>query len=718
MSNLLDHIKENTVDGVFFQTDQYFEKGIDADGVQDAVDDTARLLAQILKEAKREYYVNAITKRYKDIKVKVLKDAVKTAIDDKKEKEKKQRLTRDGIQLEFNMDEDLDLPMGVDEFQAMLFGVYEYKGKYYNPREKKEISNFTMRVLYHVKTGDDTAYKILELKSAIFNKSEVIRINTDDMCSLSAFRKIIARRHGFHFKGTDLDLIGISEKLSHDEQPTKFVKVLGYNKRGNFYAFANGIVDCNTDDYEFKEIDEYGIVVHQDESLFIPAMSKIFADKDDQFINDKKFMYMKSEITFKDWAAKFSRVYGKKGSAMIIFAVACIYRHHIYKSMQRRFPMAFLYGQRGSGKGTLMESLLHLFGVPQDQLMLGGESTSKGFMRKLAQYSNAMIWLDEYKNNIKKEKIESLKNIYDGIGYERAKSDNSFETTSTPISSGAVLSGQEMPVVEPALFGRCILLSFTPGKFNDDDRKAKMELNEIESKGISHLTVYLLQYAPVMEKAYKETYEKAFSDIITEVGNKEIDDRLYQNVACLVAVHRLLEANGCEFPFTARETQDFLIKNMIEQYEILAGSDDTAKWWQVVESLLSQHMIKEGTHFELKNGYLFIKIQEVHPLYQKELRSRNDPNVLDKSTLEHYLCMDTVKYVDKVRMRFTDGSNTQAYRFKYSELGIDLIKIQDVEELKAKFREMGLEYRDDSENSGDDKKKDDENEKTNDDLPF
>jgi len=702
--SLIEYIKSNVVDAIYYKTDRLFEKELDADAYEDAIDTTSKLLASIPKDSKREFYINAIIKKHSSIKSKILKDAIKNALEEKKILNKK---INTGTQLEIEIPEDMNLPEGVDSLQAMMFGVYEYKGKYYNIREKREITNFTMKVLYHVQTGDETAYKIIELKSNVFNRTEVIRINTDDLCSVSSFKKIIARRHGFHFKGTDLDLIGISEKLSHDEENTRFVNMLGYNKRHNYYAFANGIVDTSTNDFDFKEVDEYGIVKHKDYSLFIPALSKIFADKDDQFINDKKFIYMKSEIKLIDWSEKFTRVYGPKGMAMIVYAIACMYRNSIYKSMQRRFPMVFLYGQRGSGKGTLMESLLHLWGIPQDQLMLGGESTSKGFMRKLAQYSNAIVWLDEYKNNIRKEKIESLKNIYDGIGYVKAKSDNSLETTTTPISSSAVLSGQEMPVVEPALFTRCILFSFIPGKFSDEDRQAKKELNDMEAQGISHMTVELLQYAPIIDAEYKNTYESTFTDIISKVSNKQIDDRLYQNIACVIAVYRLLHANKLDLGFTPLQLENFLIENMKEQYTILAGSDDIAKFWQVVASLFSQKMISEGNHFMLKNGYVYIKIQEVHPLYQKELRNRNDPNILDKSTLEHYITMDKNKYIDKVRMRFDDGSNTWCQQFKYSELDIDLIRIVDEGEMKAKYKEMGMEYIDQNE----------ENAKNND-LPF
>ena len=66
---------------------------------------------------------------------------------------------------------------------------------------------------------------------------------------------------------------------------------------------------------------------------------------------------------------------------------------------------------------------------------------------------------------------------------------------------------------------------------------------------------------------------------------------------------------------------------------------------------------------------------QVHPLYLKELRSRNDPNILSKSTLEHYLKLDPTMYIDYVRKRFSDGSNNWCYKMKYSKLGIDMIRV-------------------------------------------
>ena len=596
----------------------------------------------------------------------------------------------------------LGLPHGVDETEAVMFGIYEYNNRYWALGKfgKYEISNFTMKVLYHVQTSADTAYRLIEIKN-VFGKTKIINLNTDDFVSLGPFKKVIARAGNYIFKGVDSDLGKLQEKLQRDEKPTQLVQTLGWNKRGSFYAFANGIVPCQPDEdvskpLQFHPSDEYGIITHEERNYFIPANSKIFEDKDNLFANDKKFLFVNNNhCNFETWSTLNYQVYGEKAIIGQLYYIAACFRSIIFPAIGRRFPILNCYGQRGSGKGTFLESLMWLYGKPQDQIMLGGASTTVGFMRKFAQFSDAFVWLDEYKNNIAPKMLESLKNIYDGIGYERGKKDNSFETESTPINSACVLSGQEMPTAEPALFTRVIMLSFKPGKgWGDEDRRRFKKLQKMQEQYLTHITANLVRYRHLFEEKYKSEFESTFPEIIKKVNNKEVDERMMLNISALAAVYKVAEG-FLKFPFTYEHAEKFLIKNMSDQFTILAGSDDVAKWWQVVENLFTMGTIKEGTDFELADGYLYIRIQQVHPHYQKELRSRNDSHVLDKSTLEHYVKMDAAVYCDYERKRFEDGSNSWVHKFIYKALGIDLIRIKDANHAKSKYLEMGIDMNDD-----------------------
>ena len=589
----------------------------------------------------------------------------------------------------------IGLPHGVNEEEAIEFGIYEYKNRYWGigKQGKYEISNFTLKVLYHVQTSADTAYRLIEIKN-VFGKTKIINLNTDDFVSLGPFKKVIARAGNYIFKGMDSDLGKLQEKLQRDERPTRLVQLLGWNKRGNFYAFANGIVACPADmnpnePMQFLETDEYGILRLDEENYFIPANSKIFEDKDNLFANDKKFIFQANDdLNFQKWSSLNYKVYGEKAIVGQLFYVASVFSDLVFTAVGRRFPILNCYGQRGSGKGTFIESFMWLFGKPQDQIMLGGASTVVGFMRKFAQFSNAIVWLDEYKNNLMVKMIESIKNIYDRIGYERGKKDNSFETESTPINSACILSGQEMPTAEPALFTRVIMLSFKPGKgFTDEDRRNFKALQKMQEQNLTQITAHIVRYRNMFETMFKEQFEQTFPEIIKRVNNKEIDERMMLNIAVLAATYQVA-ANFITFPYTYEQAEKFMIRNMKEQFTILSGSDDIAKWWQIVENLFTIGIIKEGVDFELENGYLYIRLQQVHPHYQKELRSRNDPHSLDKSTLEHYLKMDGAIYIGYERKRFEDGSNSWVHKFVYRMLNIDLIRIKDEAQANAKYFEM------------------------------
>lgn len=556
--------------------------------------------------------------------------------------------------------------------------------------KKEEITNFKMRIIYHVATSDDVAFRIIQIKNT-FGLDKVVRVNTDDFVSAGSFKKVIARQGNFIFKGADHDLIRLQDMLQREEKPTELVDTLGWHPRGGFYAFANGIYLVDAE--KFLSVDEFGIVEHErdarPQNYFIPAMSRMFAEKEDMYTNDKKFRLIESEITFEEWAKLFDKVFGENGRMGIVFYVAALFRDIIFAKNASRFPMLFAYGKRGSGKGTMIQSLMRLFGEGQDQIMLGGKSTIVGFMRKLAQYRNALVWLDEYKNTINLQIIESIKNIFDGIGYERGRKDNTFQTESTPIRSAAILSGQEMPTVEPALFTRVIQLVFTETKRSENARKLYRQLTDMESKGISHLTVYLMRHRKLMATQYKDIFERTLRDLSTEINNADVDERMLANMSAMIAVCEIL-ADVEKLPFTLEAFRGLCKRLLLEQFHVLRGSDDTSKFWQIVEQLVASGFVQENRHFQLLDGYIDLRVQDIYQLYVEAMHKRRDPNVLDKSTLDSYLMSDTKTFVKRHRVSF-GCTYKWAMRFRYAELGIDLIIADSVEGLKARYRAMNMD---------------------------
>jgi len=584
----------------------------------------------------------------------------------------------------------VSLPDGANPDDYELFGFWEHEGKYWTINTRggiQEVSNFTIKILYHVQTSIEEAYRLVEIKNVYGNVS-VINLNTDDFVSVASFKKVVARRGNFIFKGTDVDLARLQDKLQRDERPTQLVDVLGWNKKANAYFFANGMYSCENKD--FLTTDDYGILRHKEQNYFIPAMSKIFANKDDMYVNDKKFVYLKNpEITFESWSKQFVEVYGKQGWMVITFYCASLFRDVIYNDLNRRFPILNMYGQRGSGKGTITESILRMFGLGQNQIMLGGDSTSVGFMRKFAQFKNAIVWLDEYKNNLKTKIVESIKNIFDGIGYERGKRDNTFNTETVPINSCCILSGQEMPTIEPALFSRVIMLTFLERQLTTEDREKYQALKRMEDAGVSFLTVELLHHREDFVQYFKAVYQEEFSKLIIAIANPAIMERMISNYAAMIATCRIMVKKE-KLPFSLDEFRAYCVELLARQFYILDGADDTSKFWEIVESLFNKGVIADGKDFELRDGHLFIRVQNIYGDYAKELRQRNDPNILAKSTLENYLESDKSTFIKKSKKMFSDGSYQWTWVFDYAKLEINLLRIEDATERKRKMKEMGV----------------------------
>lgn len=581
------------------------------------------------------------------------------------------------------------LPDGADIEDWRKFGLWEQDGQYWSLTEKmieRPITNFVMKILFHLRISKDEAYKIIHIKND-HGYEYTIHMNTDDFVSTGVFKKCLLRYGRFLFFGNETDLLKLHDKLLREDRDAKPIKALGYDKKSGLWFFANGLCDC-TRDGEFIPIDEFGIIEYKQAHYFIPALSKIFADEEEDFENDKKFIYQNGGISFDKWATLFCQVYGQRGWMAIVFWWASIHRD-VIKSVRSRFPMLNLYGQKSTGKGALAESLMKLFGLGQNQLMLGGPSTTKGMMRKLANLSNSIVWFDEYKNNLDKKIIESLKNIYDGIGYEKAATDNSTRTKSTPVNSSVLLSGQEMPTIEPALFTRVILLQFEPLNMTEESRDRYGRLKSLESAGISALTIEAISFREQVAEAIANYYDQEFKLLNGRFGEMNIVERLRENYALMMAAARIL-AESMKLPFTIDQFRTYCFELIQHQHFILAGNDDVSKFWEIVENLFNKGILMEGQDYELEDGKLFIRIQNVYGEYAKELRQRNDPNILAKPTLENYLESDATRFLKKRKKQFSNGSYTHCMVFDYPKLDINLIRAASKEEVEMKMRSMGV----------------------------
>jgi hypothetical protein len=574
------------------------------------------------------------------------------------------------------------LPKGVNAEDYFLHGFYEQDNAYYSVTKDgpKMVCGFIIKVLYLVKSKS-APKRIVELKNQ-FGYATVLDLPTEAFVSIGAFKKAVESVGNFVFEGNDIDLTRLKKKLFREEKLTQEINVLGWHPRGQFYAFSNGILNG-----KWTPTDEYGIVEHDDKNYFLPYLSSI-NDDFSEFANERKFVHKPVEggLDFTQWSTLMQRVYGANGCLGMCFYIAALFRDYIFEQ-HNAFPLLYNFGQRESGKSQFVDSFKWLFGKPQDSLSLENPSTVIGMVRTLASFSNGIVYLDEYKNSVDKKTIGLLKGLWDGFGRTTGVKSNDNQTKVTKPLSATIISGQDMPTIDNALFTRVIQLEFLA---KGRDYAAYEELKLKEKQGLTSITLELLSHRPAVLELYRPTFDVMLRWLKDTTKGEDIQDRMLQNMATILAPALLLLENELlRFPFTKEQLLEIALLVVRRQHQQIAKSTDSSRFWDVFVGMASHKptpLIVEGVDYRFQGDCLCIRLGNVHPPYLTQHRSQYNVPGLDKTTLDYYLRHDPA-FVEQKNIRFQHGTDsktpgaatnpTSAYCFDFSALKIDLLR-QDI----------------------------------------
>ena len=302
-----------------------------------------------------------------------------------------------------------------DEEYAALFKGTEIKvgnNCYYGYTKEgeKEISNFIMIPLYLIRDGA-SASRVFILRN-VMGFEVRIEFSIEEMTVLQKFRNRIEREVNFMWYGTSAKFNKLRGILYSSMEVITKISTLGWQKIG-FFAFGNGIILNG----EWHPVNEEGIVRLGSPlgSFYLPAFSKMNEDNSEKFLFEQKFIHLpESKVRFFQFATQMRLVYGDNAIIGICFIVVCLFRDIIIRH-RREFPTLFLFGPKGTGKTAFGELLQSVFVYNGDHPNLR-TSTMPSLATVLSQAENAIMHLDEYKNDIDVEKIELLKGLWDCQG--------------------------------------------------------------------------------------------------------------------------------------------------------------------------------------------------------------------------------------------------------------------------------------------------------------
>jgi len=568
-----------------------------------------------------------------------------------------------------------------EDDSARHINLEEINGRLYtydSNHKAKEVANFTMMVLFQIDSEKDPK-RIVQIKN-YENVTRVIEVTSKTFVSLSDFQARLIDFGNFIWKGSKENLLDLMTVLFRHEKPAILLPTLGWSPLDGFYAFSNGVVTSQG----FHPVDEHGIVSLNEKSYYFPAWSKFNARNTETYKDIKKFSHLPGSkaVNFSRWKKQFTTCYGRNGHIAATYFISSLFSDIVFHHKSGLgFPLLWAAGRPKTGKSTICESLLHLFGEKSDAIGLAGKSTIKYFITRFAQVRNGLVHLDEYSNTkVSKDTKETLKNIYDRHGYGRKSFSNDNRTESTPILSAALVSGEEIPTDNSALFSRSILLLFNKDKFSPEERSEFRKLRDMEEQGLTSVTVELLCHRQLIEDNFDDTYDQVFADFYSHYKTRAIDDRMLKNAAWMVTpVKILLDKQKIELDISYNELLAVFYDNIDRQSGYLAANTDIAKFWDIIEILYGRKELTEKNgDFKFIDDTLAIRVNRFHHLYSLEARKLGYEKILDKSTLENYLSNEnyhidmTDKKGRKKQIRFNGTTPLPALFFKYDALGIDL----------------------------------------------
>ena len=642
------------VDFVTWYASYIFEEAETTEEISKAVNTVAEMIVMVKDDVKESMYAKQLKEFYSDGNI------WKTAINRAKKLQKAKQVISESKKI----DRDLYQKYGFYEDYNCYFALSGDSGK------TVQWSNFTMMPMFHIK--DSLLPKRLYRIKNQNNQEEIIEMKQEDLVSLNKFKQKVEGLGNFIWLASEKELTKLKMFLYEQTETALEVTQLGWQRQG-FFAFGNGAYDT-----EWHTADEYGIVRLKAGNFYLPGCSVIYRDDMKLFQFERRFIHTKyNNVSLRTYAEKLIEVFGDNAKVGISFLLATLFRD-IIVGQTKSFPILNLFGPKGSGKSELGHSLMSFFIIKNTPPNIQN-ATIAALGDAVAQCANALVHIDEYKNTIDLDKREFLKGLWDGTGRSRMNMDRDKKREITSVDCGVILSGQEMPTIDIALFSRLIYLTFTKTEFSTSEKQAFDECKAIRDLGLSHITLQILRHRSKMEADFASNYRQCMSDLNERLKKESIEDRIQRNWVIPLAAFRTLDA-VLDLPFNYRELLDIVANGIVRQNGECKSNNELANFWSVVSFLQQDGEIfiesdyridfmdkiktdkAKDMHFRQPRAIIRMRKERIFALYKKFAKQVGD-NALPTESLKFYL-ENSKEYLGVMRN----------VRFKNIQKGVEVTK--------------------------------------------
>jgi DNA primase catalytic core len=595
----------------------------------------------------------------------------------------------------------------------------------HNGDKSIEVTNFIITPIFHVYAGKDSRLLILIDNG---KRTAVLDIEAKALVSLDLLQAHVVAEGNFIIHGSKPQILRIASQLLESFQKCVEIKFLGWHNAG-FFAFSDKIY---VPGQGLIELDKWGVYKHSDErNYLVPAASAAYAELqqagDDQYEHDRVLQYRKSSITFSQWASLMQRVYADKGIVAVAYTILTVFRDIVF-DIDNNCPHLYGYGERSSGKSKWAESISAVFYKKRSAFPLNS-GTDYSFFSYMQRFINCPSFLNEFdKEIIRPEWFQAIKGVFDGEGRQKGVMGSQNKIQVMKVRSTLLLMGQYLNTSDDnSIVSRSIIQDFHEVDRNDDDKKEFDKLKALEEEGLSHLLVEILQHRLFV----KENYRTVFNELLGEwrrsiTDTTTFNQRIMQNW-CHLYTCWLMLSDKIKLPISNDQFEAYCKKQGLRWSKFIRQSDTLSQFWEMLSFLVDQRMVIEGWDFKIKEEnsvkvrkgkedftehfnqptkILYLRLNNVHKLYEKEYKIRTNQPGMSIENLKHYFSgrkyfignnasgrFSRFVYRDeKVSTQLLPGSLpvsriegakheeaqiSSSYMFIYDELGVDIERINE-----------------------------------------
>ena len=543
----------------------------------------AALLILIEDEDMRDYCVEQLVKIYG------------------KKKQWTEAMKRAGRRIKEEPDEDYS-GFSANEIAIMRkCGIIVRDNKYYSTDKEGNLvrwSNFILRPVFHIKHKEN-AIRVFRIINE-YGHEDALELQQKTLATVGAFQTAIESLGAFNWLAKQDQLNKLKEYLYAITESADEISMLGWQKKQDFFAFANGIHTG----HEFIPIDEHGIVRYGGKNYYLAPFSKMYEDDEGAFQFERVFRYSNSyDGTFADFATEIINSYGDRGKVGVAWILSNMFRDIIFNETSW-FPMLNLYGIKGSGKTAFARALASLFYILDNDPPKLRNTSVPAMSYILSHIRNAPYILDEYTNLLDDRRIDSLKGIWGGTINTKMDMTSGRGITTTPVHAGVAICGQHKPDIDPALFSRVIYLYFPSAVFSPEQTQAYIKLKRSVKMGAAHLSMEIMRHREHFAKNFGSMFEITKSEITPKLGDEKPEERLLDDWVMLLTTVRILETL-INLPFTYADFFEVVTKGILFQQKEMDKSSETSTFWTWLNSMHMVGKITSGTHFIIKYSTSF-----------------------------------------------------------------------------------------------------------------